>query len=100
MSASQLLSLPLMLFLISIWGIFTLCRNIITVLMAIEILLLSVNLSFIGFSVYLDEISGQAFALFILTIAAAEAAIALAIIVIYYRLRGIISLSMINYLKG
>jgi len=89
-----------MLFLISIWGIFTLCRNIITVLMAIEILLLSDNLSFIGFSVYLDEISGQAFALFILTIAAAEAAIALAIIVIYYRLRGIISLSMINYLKG
>jgi NADH-quinone oxidoreductase subunit K len=68
--------------------------------MSIELILLSVNLLFIFFSIYLDDISGQLFSLYILTIAAAESAIGLALIVIYYRLRGIISVDYISSIKG
>jgi NADH-quinone oxidoreductase subunit K len=68
--------------------------------MSIELILLSVNLLFILFSLYLDDISGQIFSLYILTIAAAESAIGLALIVIYYRLRGIISIDYISTIKG
>jgi NADH-quinone oxidoreductase subunit K len=68
--------------------------------MSIELILLSVNLLFIFFSLYLDDISGQVFSLYILTIAAAESAIGLALIVIYYRLRGIISVDYISTIKG
>jgi NADH-quinone oxidoreductase subunit K len=68
--------------------------------MSIELILLSVNLLFIFFSLYLDDISGQVFSLYILTIAAAESAIGLALIVIYYRLRGIISIDYISTIKG
>ena len=88
------------LFLIGMWGIFLVKKNIIIILMSIELILLSINLNFIMFSVILDDIVGQIFALFILTVAAAESAIGLAILVIYYRLKGILSLNYINSLKG
>jgi len=68
--------------------------------MSIELMLLSINLNFIFFSIYLDDIYGEVFSLFILVIAAAEASIGLAILIIYYRLRGIISVNFINSLKG
>jgi len=69
-------------------------------LMSIELMLLAVNFNFIIFSVFLDDIIGQIFALFILTVAAAESAIGLAILVIYYRIRGTVSIEYINLLKG
>lgn len=68
--------------------------------MAIELILLSVNLLFVFFSLYLDDLTGQAFSLYILTVAAAESAIGLAILVAYYRLRGNINIEMISFLKG
>jgi NADH-quinone oxidoreductase subunit K len=68
--------------------------------MSIEIMLLAVNLNFIFFSIYLDDLIGQLFSLYILTVAAAESAIGLAILVVYYRLRGIISIDNISLLKG
>tara|TARA_A100001035_G_C27574920_1_gene404857 strand:- start:80 stop:379 length:300 start_codon:yes stop_codon:yes gene_type:complete len=74
-------------------------RNILIVLMCIEMMLLSLNLNFIVFSVYLDDLYGQIFSLFILTVAAAESAIGLAIIIIYYRLRGSILMDQISVLK-
>jgi len=75
-------------------------KNIILMLMSIELMLLAVNFNFIIFSVFLDDIIGQIFALFILTVAAAESAIGLAILVIYYRIRGTVSIEYINLLKG
>jgi NADH-quinone oxidoreductase subunit K len=88
------------LFLIGIIGIFLTRRNIIIVLMSIELMLLSINLLFIFFSIYLDDILGQLFSLYILTIAAAESAIGLALIVIYYRIRQTISIDYISTIKG
>jgi NADH-quinone oxidoreductase subunit K len=70
------------------------------ILISIELLLLAINMNFIIFSVYLDDVLGQMFALFILTVAAAESAIGLAILVVYYRIRGIISLDTLNFIKG
>ena len=94
------LAANIFLFLIGIFGIIFQRRNILIVLMCIELLLLSVNLNFIVFSVYLDDFLGQLFSLFILTVAAAESAIGLAIIIIYYRLRGGILLNQNNILRG
>ena len=88
------------MFLIGILGIFLIKKNIIVVLMAIELMLLSINVNFVLFSVYLDDIIGQIFALFVLTVAAAESAIGLAILVVYYRIKGIISINFINSIKG
>jgi NADH:ubiquinone oxidoreductase subunit K len=68
--------------------------------MSIELMLLSINLNFIIFSILLDDVLGQVFALFILTVAAAESAIGLAILVVYYRIKGIISINYINSIKG
>ena len=68
--------------------------------MSIEIMLLAINLNFIFFSIYIDDIMGQIFSLYILTVAAAESAIGLAILVVYYRLRGVISIDNISLLKG
>ena len=68
--------------------------------MSIELMLLAININFVVFSVYLDDITGQIFALFVLTIAAAESAIGLAILVVYYRIKGIISINFINSIKG
>lgn len=88
------------LFFISLSGIFLNRRNLIILLMSIELMFLSINLNFIFFSVFLDDILGQIFALIVLTIAAAESAIGLAILVIYYRLKGTIAIEQINLMKG
>lgn len=88
------------LFLIGIIGIFLIKKNIIIILMSIELMLLAININFILFSVYLDNISGQLFALFIVTVAAAESAIGLAILVVYYRIKGLVSINFINSIKG
>ena len=96
----QFLTISITLFLIGILGIFLVKKNIIIILMSIELMLLSININFINFSVYLDDITGQMFALFVLTVAAAESAIGLAILVVYYRIKGIISINFINSIKG
>jgi NADH-quinone oxidoreductase subunit K len=88
------------LFLIGIWGIFFNRKNILVMLMSIELMLLSVNLNFLFFSVALDDILGQVFALFALTVAAAESAIGLALLVVYYRVRGTVAVEFINLIKG
>ena len=88
------------LFLLALWGIFVTRKNFIIILMSIEMMLLAINLNFIIFSVYLDDLLGQLFALFIITVAAGESAIGLAILVVYYRLNGIISIEYMSLLKG
>jgi NADH-quinone oxidoreductase subunit K len=90
----------LLLFFIGLFGIFGIPQNIIIIFISLELILLSINLNFIINSINLDDISGQIYSLFILTIAAAESSIGLAILVIYYRVRGILSLDFINSLKG
>jgi len=94
------LAVSMILFLLGIWGIFLNRKNIIVMLMSIELMLLAVNLNFLLFSVYLDDVVGQVFALLILTVAAAESAIGLALLVVYYRVRGTIAVEFINLLKG
>lgn len=96
----KVLILSIILFLIGIIGIFLIKKNIIIILMSIELMLLSINLNFILFSIYLEDITGQIFALFILTVAAAESAIGLAILVVYYRIKGLVSINFINSIKG
>jgi NADH-quinone oxidoreductase subunit K len=88
------------LFTLGICGIFINRKNIITILMSIELILLSVNINFVAFSVKLGDLTGQIFAMFILTVAAAEAAIGLAILVIYFRNRGSIAVEDVNLMKG
>ena len=75
-------------------------KNVITILMAIELMLLSANINFIGFSYYLNDLSGQVFSMFILVVAAAEAAVGLAILTIFFKNRGTISVDFISKLKG
>ena len=89
-----------LLFTLGICGIFLNRKNIITLLMSIELLLLSVNINFVAFSVKLGDLTGQVFAMFILTVAAAEAAIGLALLVIYFRNRGTIAVEDVNMMKG
>jgi len=93
------LTTNLLLFLIGLLGIVLNRRNILIVLMCIELVLLSLNLNFITFSVYFDDLYGQLFSLFILTVAAAESAIGLAIIIVYYRIRSNISMEQVPVLK-
>lgn len=88
------------LFFIGLSGIFLNRKNIIILLMSIELMLLAINFNFIIFSVFIDDLLGQLFALIILTVAAAESAIGLAILVIYYRIRGSIAIELINLMKG
>lgn len=88
------------LFCIGVLGVFVTRKNIILILMCVELMLLGVNLNLIVFSVYLDDLVGQIFALFVLTVAAAESAIGLAILVVYYRLRGSILINYISSLRG
>ena len=88
------------LFTIGVLGIFINRKNVIVILMSIELILLSVNINLVAFSSYLGDLTGQVFALFILTVAAAEAAIGLAILVVYYRNRGSIAVEDINLMKG
>ena len=94
------LSLGAILFALSVIGIFLNRKNLIVLLMAIELMLLAVNLNFVAFSAELHDLSGQVFALLVLTVAAAEAAIGLAILVIFYRNRGSIAVDDVNLMKG
>ena len=88
------------IFTIGVIGIFLNRKNIIVILMSIELILLAVNINLVSFSIYLNDLTGQIFTIFILTVAAAEAAIGLAIIVIYYKNKGSINVEQINSLKG
>jgi NADH-quinone oxidoreductase subunit K len=97
---SKYLLVAILLFFIGLSGIILNRKNIILMLMSIELMLLAINLNFIVFSIFLDDIVGQIFALLILTVAAAESAIGLAILLIYYRIRGSVSVDLINLLKG
>ena len=89
-----------LIFLIAIIGFFFNRKNLLLLIMSIELMLLSINLCFIVSSIYLDDRIGQLFTLFILTVAATESAIGLAILILYYRLKGTISVNFINFLKG
>ena len=94
------LTLAAIIFTIGVVGIFLNRKNIIVILMSIELILLAVNINLVAFSMYSQDITGQIFTLFILTVAAAEAAIGLAIIVVYYRNAGTIRVEEIDKLKG
>jgi len=89
-----------MLFTIGIFGIFLNRKNVIIILMSVELILLAVNINFVAFSHYLQDMAGQVFTMFILTVAAGEAAIGLAILVIYFRNRGSIAVEDIHLMKG
>ena len=94
------LTVSAILFMLGVFGIFLNRKNIIVILMSIELILLSVNINMVAFSAFLNDITGQVFALFILTVAAAEAAIGLAILVVFYRNRGTIAVEDVNMMKG
>ena len=97
---THFLVLSAVLFSISIAGIFLNRKNVILILMAIELMLLAVNMNFVAFSHYLNDLSGQVFVFFILTVAAAEAAIGLALLVVLYRNRMTINVQDLENLKG
>ena len=99
-SLGHYLILAATIFTIGVVGIFLNRKNIIVILMSIELILLAVNINLVSFSIYMSDLVGQIFTLFILTVAAAEAAIGLAIIVIYYRNSGTIRVQEIDKLKG
>jgi len=94
------LTVSAILFTIGIFGIFLNRKNVIIILMSVELILLAVNLNFVAFSSVLHDLVGQIFALFVLTVAAAEAAIGLAILVVFFRNRGSIAVEDINMMKG
>jgi NADH-quinone oxidoreductase subunit K len=94
------LTLAAIIFTIGIVGIFLNRKNVIIILMSIELILLAVNINLVSFSIYLQNLVGQVFTMFILTVAAAEAAVGLAIIVIYYKNKGSINVEQIDSLKG
>ncbi|MSP88629.1 MAG: NADH-quinone oxidoreductase subunit NuoK [Alphaproteobacteria bacterium] len=97
---SHYLTVAAALFTLGILGIFLNRKNVIIILMSIELMLLAVNINFVAFSAYLEDMTGQVFAMFVLTVAAAEAAIGLAILVVYFRNRGSIAVEDINLMKG
>jgi NADH-quinone oxidoreductase subunit K len=97
---NDFISISVILFVIGLWGMFVMRHNIIIILMTIEMILLSVTVLFVSFSVYLDDIVGFIMSLFILTVAAAESSIGLAILVSYYRLRGGIGVDIISLIKS
>lgn len=97
---SDYLILSAILFCLSVTGIFINRKNIIILLMSIELMLLAVNINFVAFSYYLNDIAGQIFVFFILTVAAAEAAIGLAILVVLYRNKRSINVNDMDTLKG
>ena len=94
------LTLAAILFTIGVFGIFLNRKNVIVILMSVELMLLAINVNFVAFSAYLGDLAGQVFAMFVLTVAAAEAAIGLAIVVVYFRNRGSIEVEDINLMKG
>jgi NADH-quinone oxidoreductase subunit K len=97
---SHYVTVASILFTLGIFGIFLNRKNVIIILMSIELMLLAINLNLVAFSVYLNDLAGQVFAMFVLTVAAAEAAIGLAILVVYFRTRGSIEVEDINLMKG
>jgi NADH-quinone oxidoreductase subunit K len=94
------LGVAAILFTLGIFGIFLNRKNVIVILMSIELILLAVNINFVAFSHFLGDLVGQIFTLFVLTVAAAEAAIGLAIVVVFFRNRGTIEVEEINQMKG
>lgn len=100
LTINHFLALSAALFTIGVVGIFVNRKNIIVILMAIELILLSVNINLIAFSVFSGTIEGQVFAMLVLTVAAAEAAVGLAILVVYFRNRGDIAVEDVNLMKG
>jgi NADH-quinone oxidoreductase subunit K len=94
------LTVAAMLFTIGVFGIFVNRRNVIIILMAIELILLAVNINLVAFSSYLQDVTGQIFAMFVLTVAAAEAAVGLAILVTFFRNRGDIEVDQATMMKG
>ncbi len=94
------LTVAAILFTLGIFGIFLNRKNVIIILMSVELMLLAVNINFVAFSAFLNDLVGQVFAMFVLTVAAAEAAIGLAILVVYFRNRGTIEVEDINLMKG
>ena len=99
-SVTHYLVVSAILFTLGVLGIFMNRKNLIVILMAIELILLAVNINLVAFSAYLHDLVGQIFAMFVLTVAAGEAAIGLAILVIYFRSRGTISVDDVNRMKG
>jgi NADH-quinone oxidoreductase subunit K len=97
---SHYLTVAAILFTIGVFGIFLNRKNVIIILMSVELILLSVNINLVAFSSFLGDMVGQVFAMFILTVAAAEAAIGLAILVVYFRNRGSIEVEDLNVMKG
>jgi len=97
---SHYLAVAAILFTIGVFGIFLNRKNVIVILMSIELILLAVNINFVAFSAFLHDLVGQVFAMFVLTVAAAEAAIGLAILVVYFRNRGNIEVTDVNQMKG
>ena len=97
---TEYLVVAAMLFTIGVFGIFLNRKNVIVILMSIELILLAVNINFVAFSAYLHDLVGQVMAMFVLTVAAAEAAIGLAILVVYFRNRGTIAVEDVNLMKG
>ena len=97
---SHYLIVAALLFTIGVFGIFINRKNVIVILMSIELILLAVNINLVAFSSFLGDLVGQVFALIVLTVAAAEAAIGLAILVVFYRNRGSIAVEDINLMKG
>ena len=94
------LTLAAILFTIGVFGIFLNRKNVIVILMSVELMLLAINVNFVAFSAYLGDLAGQVFAMFVLTVAAAEAAIGLAVVVVYFRNRGSIEVEDINMMRG
>ncbi len=97
---SHYLTLGAILFTLGVFGIFLNRKNVIIILMSIELILLAININLVSFSSYLGDLVGQVFAMFVLTVAAAEAAIGLAILVVYFRNRGSIAVEDIHMMKG
>ena len=94
------LTVGAILFVLGVFGIFLNRKNVIVILMSIELILLAVNINFVAFSSHIGDLVGQVFAMLVLTVAAAEAAIGLALLVVYYRNRGSIAVEDINLMKG
>ena len=94
------LTVAAVLFTLGVFGIFLNRKNVIVILMAVELILLAVNINLVAFSTHLNDITGQVFALLVLTVAAAEAAIGLAILVVFFRNRGSIAVEDVNMMRG
>ena len=97
---NHFLTVAAVLFTLGVFGIFMNRKNVIVILMSIELILLAVNINFVAFSTYLNDIVGQVFALLVLTVAAAEASIGLAILVVFFRNRGSIAVEDVNMMRG